>query len=197
MKMKLKQSLFTTTLALFFGIMPLSALQSSGTQMASAAGTEHSKKFLGAETLSHPGTIAALTIKLDESFRAMSDARNAQGYVENQTTLKAHAASIKALRNGLRHHTLFAGNAEYQCGASDSQQDATLQCEQQVKSLVHDVAESFYTFELTDDQPNNPNITPTMDIGPAYLAHREALKKLADTIGQLEPTMAQAMKACF
>ena len=197
MTMKLKQLLLTTTFALLVGTAPLCALQAAGTQMSSTTGTTHSQKLLGAETLSHPGTIAALTIKLDESFRAINDARDAKGYIKNKTALKVHEANIKALRNGLRHHAIPASNDEYQCEASGSQQDAAVQCEQQIKALVHDVAESFDTFEYTNDVPDNPNSTPTMNIGPAYVAHREALKKLADAIAQHEPAMAQVMKTCF
>jgi hypothetical protein len=195
--MKLKQLLFASIFVLLFGITPLFAQQASGGQMHSFAGTDHSQKLFGAVTMSHPGTIEALAIKLDESFRAITDARDARGYIKNKAALKAHEANIKALRNGLRNHTLFTGNDEYQCGASGSQLDVAVQCERQITSLIHDVAESFDTFELTNDQPDNPIITATMDIGPAYVAHREALRKLAATIGQHEPALAQVMNTCF
>ena len=196
--MKLKQSLLTTTFALLLGITPLSALQQSGTQMPSPEGTDRSQKLIAAETLNHPGTIAALTIKLDESFRAISAARNTKGYItKSKAVLKAHEANIRALRNGLRDHTLFAGDDEYDCGTAGPQKEADAQCQEQMKRLVHEVAESFDTLEYTNDAPDNPNSTPTMDIGPAYLAHREALKKLAATIAQHEPAIAQAMKTCF
>jgi hypothetical protein len=195
--MKLKESCVAITVALLLGMTPLFARQAPGPQTHAATGTDHLQMVSDAEIMSHPGTIAALTIKLDESFRAISDARDAKGYIKNRTALKTHEANIKALRNGLRHHTLLARNDEYQCAASGSQQNAAVECEQQMKRLVHDVGESFDTFELTNDAPDNPNSTPTMDIGPAYLAHGEALKKLADTIAQHEPTMAQAMRACF
>jgi hypothetical protein len=197
MAMKLKQSLFTTIFALLPGNTPLFAHHASGAPMHPSEGADHPHRLYGAISASPSGTIEALTIKLDESFRVITDARDATGYVKNKAALKAHEANIKALRNGLRHHTLFAGNDEYRCVASGSHLDGAAQCEQQVKSLIHDVAKSFDTFELTNDEPDNPVIIATMDIGPAYAAHQEALKKLAATIAQHEPTLAQVMKSCF
>jgi hypothetical protein len=176
--MKLQRALFTTVFALLLGTTPLFAPQASGAQMHSSAGTDHSKKLFAAVTGSHPGTIEALTIKLDESFRAITDRRDAKGYIKNKATLRAHESNIKALRNGLRHHTLFAGDDEYQCRASGSQVDVAFQCEEQMKSLIHDVAESFDTFELNSDQPDNAIIIATMDIGPAYVAHRGRSRNL-------------------
>jgi hypothetical protein len=195
--MKLKQLLFTSIFVLLLGITPLFAHQMSEAPMHTSASTDHSQGLFGAVTVSHPGTIEALAIKLDESFRAITDARDARGYIKNKAALKAHESNIKDLRNGLRHHTLFAGNHEYQCGAGGSQLDAPVHCEQQMKRLVQDVAESFDTFELTNDQPDNPIIVATIDIGPAYTAHRETLKRLAATIAQHEPALAQVMNTCF
>lgn len=195
--MTLKPLAFATAVALSgLGIAPLLAVQAPKTQFPAANGTDHSQRLIGVEMPSHPSAIATLALKLDESFRAISEARDVKGYVKNNAALKEHEANIRALRDGVRHHRFVISDDEYQCGAS-GQQDAVFQCQKEVKGVVHDVIESFNAFEQTNDEPDNPSIVVTMNIGPAYVAHREALKKLADMIAQHEPAMAPVMKAYF
>jgi hypothetical protein len=118
MTTNLRQYLFTYIFVLSLGITPLFTHLAAGVQMHSSACTDHSEKLFGAVTVSHPGTNEALTIKLDESFREITEARDANGYIKKKAAQKAHEANIKDLRNTLRHHTLLACNDEYQYGAN-------------------------------------------------------------------------------
>jgi hypothetical protein len=65
-----------------------------------------------------------------------------------------------------------------------------------MKGVLYDVVESFDTYEMTNDAPNNPNYTPIEDIGPAFVAHREALKELSADIAQHQQAMEQMVKKC-
>ncbi len=165
-------------------------------QAQSNSAAVHTLNSQDAEMMNHQSTIGALTIKLEESFHAIADARDAKGYVQNKAVLKAHEANIKVLRTAERNPRIFLTENYRQCSANNLPQNSIAQYEQQMKGVVHKVVESFYTFEQTNDQQNNSEIYVTMYIGEAYAAHCAALKELTDTTTQYEQAVAQAMKQC-
>jgi hypothetical protein len=167
------------------GMKPAFAIQTPGMQTQISS---------GAEMVSHESAMKTMTIKLDKSFRAITDARDEKGYVRDKSVLKAHEANIKALRDAVRHYELFPGSDEHQYGTSSKQREAVAQYHQQMKAVLHDVVESFDTFEQINDQLNNSEIVVTMYVGQAWAAHREALKALADAVAQHEQAMAEVMK---
>ena len=186
---------------LMLGGTPLFAKQMPGMQMPSA---NQPSQDLSAQKSSdveramvnHQKEMQTLLAKLDESFQAIADARDAKGYVRNKAVLKAHEANIKALRDAVRDHKLFLSDYEHQCGVISKQQDAMVEHQLKMKGVLYDVVESFDSFEQANDQPNNSYIVVTMSIDQAFDAHREALKELADATAQHEQAMAQMMKKC-
>lgn len=195
--MRRKPFLLTALLvSVGFGASPLFAYQMPSPQMHTAIETDPTQKSLDAEMMSHQSEMKALTIRLGESFQAIGDARDAKGYVQDKAVLKAHEANIKALRDAVRDHKLFLSDYEHQCGVSSKQEDAMVQHQQQMKGVLYDVVESFDTFEETNDQPNNSYIPVTVLIGPAFAAHREALKELTSDIAQHQHAMIELTKKC-
>ena len=183
------------------GRTPLSANQMPGMQMPSASVPSQDQKDQKSRDVewamvNHQKEMRTLVAKLDESFQAITDARDAKGYVRDKAVLKTHQANIKALRDAVRDHRLFLIDYEHQCGVSNKEQDAMAEHQQKMKGVLYDVVESFDTFEQTNDQPNNPGIEVTMSIGLAFVTHREALRELVDANGQHEKAMAQMMKKC-
>ncbi len=186
---------------LVLGGIPLFAKQMPGIQMPSAnqpSQDQSAQKSRYAERamMNHQKEMQTLLAKLDESFQAIGDARDAKGYVLDKAVLKAHEANIKALRGAVRDHKLILSDYERQCGVSSKQQDAMIEHQQQMKGVLYDVVDSFDALEQANDQPNNPNIVITMYIGEAFAAHREALTELADASARHEQAMAQMMKKC-
>jgi hypothetical protein len=179
-----------------FGMSPLFASQMPGMQMPATSQTDNNKKSLDTEMMDHQKEMQTLLAKLDESLKAITDARDEKGYVRDKAVLKAHEVNIKALRDAVRDHKLFLSNYEHQCGVNSKQQDAMVQHQQMMKGVLYDVVESFDTYEMTNDAPNNPNYTPIEDIGPAFVAHREALKELSADIAQHQQAMEQMVKKC-
>jgi hypothetical protein len=187
----------TTVVALLrLGSLPPFSIEMSAAQLPAPSETQRSQQSLDAEMTSHQNEMKALTRKLDESFQAIADARDAKGYVRDKSIIKMHEEDIKALRNAVRDHKLFLTGYEQLCGVNSKQQDAMIQHQQQMKGVLYDVVDTFDTYEMTNDAPNNPNYVPIEDIGPAFAAHREALKELTGAIAQHEQAMTQMMKKC-
>jgi hypothetical protein len=65
-----------------------------------------------------------------------------------------------------------------------------------MKGVLYDVVDTFDTYEMTNDAPDNPIYVAIEGIGPAFVAHREALKELTGAIAQHEQAMTQMMKKC-
>ncbi len=148
------------------------------------------------EMAAHQLEMKSLSTRLDESFQAIANARDSKGYVKNKAVIKTHELNIKILRNAVRDHKLLLTDYEQQCGVNKKQQDAMIEHQQKMKSVLYDIDESFDTFEQSNDQPDNPNIDITMYIGPAFVAHRDALKELAGDISQHYQAMNELMTKC-
>jgi hypothetical protein len=58
------------------------------------------------------------------------------------------------------------------------------------------LVDTFDTYEMTNDAPDNPIYVAIEGIGPAFVTHREALKELTGAIAQHEQAMTQMMKKC-
>jgi hypothetical protein len=99
----------------------------AGVQLASPGQTQRSQQSLDAEMTSHQNEMKALTTKLDDSFQAIADARDAKGYVRDKLIIEMHEEDIKALRNAARDHKLFLAGYEQLCSVNSKQQDATIQ----------------------------------------------------------------------
>ncbi len=101
-----------------FGMTPLFASQMPGMQMPATSQMDNSKNSLDAEMMDHQKEMQTLLAKLDESFKAITDARDEKGYVRDKAVFKAHEANMKALQDAARDHELFLGDYEHQCGGA-------------------------------------------------------------------------------
>jgi hypothetical protein len=145
-----------------FGVSPLFAGQTPGMQTTVPSQPNKIQKTLDGEMTDHQSEMASLLAKLEKSFQAVSDARDAKGFVRDKPVLKAHTANIKALRDLVRDHKLFLGAYERQCGVNGKQQDAMVEHQQEMNGALHNIVESFDAFEQANDQPNNAYIYVTM-----------------------------------
>ena len=181
---------------LMLGTVAANAFETAGPPAVATEQVQHTQETVQAEMTAHQTEMKALTVKLTESFRAISEKRDPKGYVQDKSLVKAHEANIKELRTAVREHKLFLGDYEHVCGVNGKQQDAMIQHQQQMKGVLYDVVDSFDAFENANDQVNNPNIDITMSIGEAFVAHREALKEFSDDISQHQRAMADLVAKC-
>lgn len=153
------------TAFLGFGTMPLLSLGPPAVQMTTAGYTDPSRKSLDDEMTNHQNEMITLTARLNESFQNIANARDAKGYVHDKALLKAHEVDIRSLRNAVREHKLFLGVYERQCGVTSKHEDIIIQHQHMMKAVLYDVVETFDTYEITNNGPNDPNVVPTEDIG--------------------------------
>ncbi len=189
------QKLFISTAAvalLGVGIVPAFASQMPGMQMPAETQTDPSQKTMDAEMMAHQSEMQALLARLDTSFKAVADARNATGYLPDKSILKAHEADISALRTAVRDHKLFVGTYEQQCGVNSKEHDSMIQHQQLMKNLLYDVVDTWEGYEKVDAS----TIEVSNTVGMAFDEHQRALKKLADAIAQHQTAMAQMKKGC-
>lgn len=186
---------FTTGLILLaFWVNPLSAIQMP--PQLSAVQKEHGTKSLDAEMANHQQEMQALTARLNQSAQIIANARDAKGYVHDKAIIKAHEVDIRAFRNSFRDHKEFLKTYEDVCGVNGKQHDAMVQHQQMMKSVLYDVVETFDTFEISNDGPNNPNVVITVYVGPAFDLHQNALKELTGAVAQHQQAMTEMMSKC-
>jgi hypothetical protein len=87
-------------------------------------------------------------------------------------------ARYQGATDGGREHKPFLNSYQHQCGINSKQQDTMVQHQQQMKSVLYDVVDTFDTYEMTNDAPDSPIYVAIEGIGPAFVAYREALKEL-------------------
>lgn len=189
-----RKSLVLTAMAaiLGFGITPLFAIQMPGMQMPAKSQTGQNQKSLDAEMMNHQSEMQALLAKLETSFQAIVDAKDANGRVRDKSIVKAHEADLTELRNAVRSHKLFLIDYEGKCGVNSKQHDAMIQHQQKMKAVLFDVVDTFYTYM----DANDSSIETSEPVEDALTAHHEALKELGDAIAQHKRAMAQMMKEC-
>lgn len=173
-------------------IVPLLASQMPGMPMAPATQLNQSKASLDAQMMSHQEEMQTLLAKLQASFKAIADARDATGYPADKSLLKTHEADIAEFRSAVRSHKLFDVTYEQQCGANGKQKDAMIEHQQQMKGVLYDVVDTFAQYQAAD--PSSSEISAT--VGMAFDEHKGALKELADAIAEHKQAMAQMMKKC-
>jgi hypothetical protein len=188
-----KQILFAAVVAvLVCGLSPLLESQMPEKQMPATSQPDKNQKSLDAEMMEHQSEMQSLFAKLDKSFQAAVDARDANGYVRDKSIVKAHEADLTELRNAVRNHKLFMVDYAGKCSVNSKQHDAMNQHQQQMKSVLYDVVDTFYTWMSADDH----GIDVSEPVEDALTAHRAALKELEDAIGQHKEAMAQMMLKC-
>ena len=125
-----------------------------------------------------PVTLHMLTVRLNDSFQSVAQSRDQKGYVHNRTALKGHTANLKAFRKALKRGNLPAS-------------DTTNSHLQDISHLLRDTTESFFAFELANDQLDNPNIVITMDVRESFTAHSKYLRQLTAAVEQEEAGQTQ------
>jgi hypothetical protein len=98
--------------------------------------------------------------------------------VRDRAALKEHTSNLKAFRKALKRRNLPAA-------------DTTNSQLQNISHLLRDTMESFFAFELANDQPNNPNIVVTMDVRESFVAHSKYLNQLTVAVEQEEVSHTQ------
>ncbi len=188
-----KQVLFTAVAAVLgFGLTPLFASQMPGMQMPATSQPDKNHKSLDAEMMDHQNEMQTLFAKLEKSFQAIVNAKDANGYVRDKSIVKAHEADLTEFRNAVRNHKLFLIDYEHKCGVNPKLQDAMIQHQQQMKAVLFDVVDSFYAYQ----DANDTSIDTPWAVEEALTAHRQALKELEDAITQHKQAMAQMMSKC-
>ena len=129
-----------------------------------------------------PVTLHLLTLRLNDSFQAVAQARDPKGFVHDRAALKEHTANLKACRKALKHKDLPAADAT----------DSRLQ---NISRLLRDTMESFFAFEQANDQPDNPNIYVTMGVQESFTAHSECLKRLTVAVDQAEADRSESSQS--
>jgi hypothetical protein len=188
-----KLLLSTAAVALLgVGVVPIFASQMPGMQMPDGTRTDQSQKTTDAEMMAHQSEMQGLLTRLDASFKAVADARNAKGYLPDKSILKAHEADISALRTAVRDHKLFVDWYEQQCGVISKQHDSMVQHQQQMKGILYDVVDTWEGYEKADGS----TIEVSNTVGMAFDEHQRALKELAAAITQHQAAMVQMKKGC-
>ncbi len=130
--------------------------------------------------------------QLETSLQAIFDAKDANGYVRDKSTIKAHEADIVRVRNAARNQKLFLIVYEDKCGADSRQHDHIIQIQQQLKAALYDVLDTLDLYQIVNDS----SIEASQTAQHILDSHREALKELADAITQHEQAIAQMMRRC-
>lgn len=174
-----------------FGITLLFAIQMPGMQMPATSQTDQNQKSLDVEMMNHQSEMQALLAKLEASFQAIMDAKDANGRVHGKSIVKAHEADLTELRNAVRHHKQFLIDYEGKCSVNSKQHDAMIEHQQQMKAVLFDVVDTFYTYM----DANDSTIVASEPVEDALTALREALKELGNAIAQHKQAMAQIIPA--
>ena len=151
-----------------FGITPIFASQMPGMQMPAANPADPSRPALDAEMMNHQQEMQTLLAKLQTSLQSIVNARDGSGYVGDKSIVRAHEADLTELRNAVRNHKLFLIDEERKCGVKSSQQDAMIQHQQQMKAVLYDVVDTFYTYMAANDRSNDL----AESVADALSAHR-------------------------
>ncbi len=173
-------------------VLPLEAGQIPGMQMQAVSQTDKTQKSVDTQMMNHQAEMKDLIVKLNASFQAIVDAKDAKGYVKDKSLVKAHEADLTALRNAVRAHKLFLTAEEQACGAKSKDDDAMIQHQQQMKSVLYDAVDTFSTYQSANDS----SIEASEPVEDALAAHRSALAALTDASAQHQQAMAQMMKRC-
>ena len=121
------------------------------------------------EETDSPLTLHALVLRLNNSFQAVSKARDSRGYVLDNSLLKTHSANLGALKKAIR-------------GKRGESQVASPSQRRELKADLRALDDSFDQFVLASDSLNNPEIVVYMDVKEAFSAHGAALKRLNQLI---------------
>lgn len=175
---------------------PLFAFQATAAQTPSAPEMGGMQESPRAELASRQREIESIAVKLNESFQAISDARDTKGYVRNKAALKAHEVDVKLLRHAVREYAQALGEYDRRCDVTGGQEQATVYLEDEMKGIYHDIIESFDDFEQANNQPDNPHIVVTKSVAEAFAEHRNALRELAGLPTVNKRALAQTASGC-
>ena len=176
-----------------FGLCPSNLI--SQTEMAKSTPTANSEKAataLDSEMMTHQAEMNDLLGKLQKSFEALAAVTDTRGHTSDKALLKAHEADITALRNAVREHKLFLIADIHHCGSGGKQADLMMVHQQQMKAVLYDVVDTFFTYETANDT----SIDSSEPAEDALTPHRAALKELGDASVQHDEAMKQMMKRC-
>jgi hypothetical protein len=110
-------------------------------------------------------SLSALVLRLNNSFQAVSNARDSRGYVMDSSILKTHSTNLNALKKALR------GKRGELLITPQSQR-------RKLKAEFRALDDSFDQFLLAHDAISNPEVVVYMDIKESFSAHDAALKRL-------------------
>jgi hypothetical protein len=119
-----------------------------------------------------PVTLHVLTLRLNDSFQSVAQARDPKGFVHDRAALKEHTANLKAFRKALKDTT----NGQLQ----------------NISHLLRDTMESFFAFEQANDEPDNPSIVVTMDVRESFAVHSKYLDQLTAAVEQADASHSQS-----
>ena len=123
----------------------------------------------------NPLTLHALVLRLNNSFQAVSKARDSRGYVLDKSLLKAHSANLSALKKATR------GKRGESLVASSFQR-------RELKAELRALDDSFDQFFLAHDSLNNSEVVIYMNVKESFSAHDVALRRLNQLINDMEKT---------
>jgi hypothetical protein len=116
-----------------------------------------------------PLTLHALVLKLNNSFQALSQARDSHGYVKDEFLFKTHSTILRALENTIRSKR---GKSHY---ASPSQR-------RELQAALQALDDSFGQLLLAHDNQTASEYYAFVDAKDAFSAHDAALKRLNQTL---------------
>jgi hypothetical protein len=122
-----------------------------------------------------PLTLHTLVLRLNNSFQAVSKARDSRGYVLDNSLLKTHSANLGALKKAIR-------------GKRGESQVASPSQRRELKADLRALDDSFDQFLLVHESLNNTNIVVYMDVKEAFSAHDAALKRLNQLLNDMGMT---------
>jgi hypothetical protein len=119
-----------------------------------------------------PLTLHTLVLRLNNSFQAVSKARDSRGYVLDNSLLKTHSANLGALKKAIR-------------GKRGESQVASPSQRRELKADLRALDDSFDQFLLVHESLNNPNVVVYTDVKEAFSAHDAALRRLNQSLNDL------------
>lgn len=200
---KMKSRLFIpSVIPMFLGLVLAPVFGGQAAAQASAtAPNDQEQSNVNTEMMSHQHLMEDLLAGLQKDLQAVVSSRDAYGYIHNKAAVKAYEADLAGLREAVRQHKLFAADYERWCEQSfttdyehrcgpDKKQNAMAEHQQQMKSALFYLSDTFYTYLAADDHSieGGPN-----KIEDALTAHHDALNDFAHAVKDHEQAMAQMM----
>lgn len=198
------RSLIPSVIPMFLGLVLAPVFGGQAAAQASAtAPSDQEQSSVNTEMMSHQNLMEDLLAFLQKDLQAVVSSRDAYGYIHNRAAVKAYKADLAGLREAVRQHKLFAADYERWCGQSfttdyehwcgpDSKQNAMAEHQQQMKSALFHLSDTFDTYLAADDRSIEGGPDKIED---ALTAHRDALNDFAQAVKGHEQAIAHMTNA--